>query len=237
MKNIPLLLAKNGTGKPVILIHGFLSGSSLWGEFKKKLASYHLVYTIDLPAHGNNTKLGDWYELKDIAEEIILFCTTNNIEKPTLIGHSLGGYICMEMLLQNFKASSVILLNSSPFEDTLHKKQQRKKELILIQKGKGNMLKQVLIKQAVLDNPTHSKQLLRDCNKIANTTLEKYITALISRNSYTKIAHTCTYIIGKNDPARFESENLQIHYVNTGHYSFLEAPQECFEIIKKITGQ
>ena len=46
-----------GTGKTIILIHGWAMHSGIWQTFAEQLAQHYKVLCIDLPGHGYSEKI------------------------------------------------------------------------------------------------------------------------------------------------------------------------------------
>lgn len=84
-----------GEGKPVILVHG-LSGSSLWWRRNvPALAEHYKVYLIDLPGFGSMRRFGRSFSLDQVTSYLLLWMEAVGIKKAHLVGHSMGGYICL----------------------------------------------------------------------------------------------------------------------------------------------
>jgi pimeloyl-ACP methyl ester carboxylesterase len=84
-----------GTGSPVILIHG-LSGSSKWWQRNiHALSSNHEVYVLDLPGYGATRRKGKSLSLADGVRWLELFISTLHLGKVSLLGHSMGGYMAL----------------------------------------------------------------------------------------------------------------------------------------------
>ena len=89
---------KTGTGPAIILIHGLGLRSESWLEQIKILKKDYTIYSIDLPGHGKSNLLSQKKStLKGYCSEIIKFIKLSNINKPILIGHSLGALITIEI--------------------------------------------------------------------------------------------------------------------------------------------
>ncbi len=89
-----------GEGKPLILIHG-LSGSSLWWLRNiKVLAQFYRVYLVDLPGFGS---LGvghptlQRFTLERARNWLLHWMDQVGLEKAHLMGHSMGGYLCLSL--------------------------------------------------------------------------------------------------------------------------------------------
>jgi pimeloyl-ACP methyl ester carboxylesterase len=108
-----------GEGKPVVLVHGFLGDRHYWDHVIEPLAKKYRVIAIDLPGHGNSSWSNLLATTEDYAEEIADLVKQLYLDKITLIGHSLGGYITMAFankyssLLEGFA-----LIHSTALPDT-----------------------------------------------------------------------------------------------------------------------
>ena len=84
-----------GTGKPLVIIHGFLGMSDNWKTLGTRYAESGLeVHMIDLRNHGRSFH-SDLFNYNVMAEDIKLYCESKNLSKISLIGHSMGGKVAM----------------------------------------------------------------------------------------------------------------------------------------------
>jgi pimeloyl-ACP methyl ester carboxylesterase len=84
-----------GEGEPVVLVHG-LSGSTLWWRRNiQSLAQQHRVYLVDLPGFGMGRRQRSHFVLKQAGEWLLTWMAEIGLQRTHLIGHSMGGYICM----------------------------------------------------------------------------------------------------------------------------------------------
>ena len=103
-----------GEGKPVIILHGLFGTSDNWQIIAKKMAETHQVFTVDLRNHGQ-TFHSDEFGYGLMAEDIEEFIDTHSIEKPVIIGHSMGGKVAMRSaLLFPEKITSIISVDMAP---------------------------------------------------------------------------------------------------------------------------
>jgi pimeloyl-ACP methyl ester carboxylesterase len=85
---------KQGTGKPVILVHGFGGSTYTWRKLIPLLADTYSVYALDLLGFGLSGKPPDGnYDLQSQGELVVKFIETLKIPSPTLVGHSMGGVV------------------------------------------------------------------------------------------------------------------------------------------------
>jgi pimeloyl-ACP methyl ester carboxylesterase len=123
-----LYLSDNGSGFPVVLLHGFPFNHSLWDGFREHLVSRYRVIAPDLPGFGLSSAVEGDFELKDIAAIVLEELGKLRIKEFVLIGHSLGGYIALSMVDQQPDMfSALTLLHSTALPDTPEKKENRNK--------------------------------------------------------------------------------------------------------------
>jgi pimeloyl-ACP methyl ester carboxylesterase len=88
-----------GTGAPVILIHGLAASSHDWDDLIPELATNgYTCYAPDLLGHGDSPKLDSrTYQMDWILEHFFEWMNALRLTEPAiLIGHSLGGHIALE---------------------------------------------------------------------------------------------------------------------------------------------
>ena len=90
-----------GSGPDLLLVHGFMTTSYSWRYVIKPLAAHFRVIALDLPGAGRSSKPASGYHPDNLADFISEFTSALQIEKPLAIGNSLGGYLCMRLMLKN----------------------------------------------------------------------------------------------------------------------------------------
>lgn len=85
-----------GSGPVVLFIHGILGSQGQWAHLVDRLHDEHRVIVPDLFGHGDSAKpVGD-YSLGAHAATMRDLLDRLDIDRVTLVGHSLGGGIAME---------------------------------------------------------------------------------------------------------------------------------------------
>ncbi|UPG89781.1 alpha/beta hydrolase [Luteibacter aegosomaticola] len=83
-------------GRPVILIPGLAGGPWVWKETIAELEKSHVVYAVTLAGFDGTpapSADGNWMDRADAS--LAQFITQNHLEKPVLVGHSLGGTLAL----------------------------------------------------------------------------------------------------------------------------------------------
>ena len=89
-----------GQGPPLLLIHGIAEAAWAWEVIIPALARKHRVIAPDLLGHGRSAKPRGDYSLGNQATLMRDLMISLDIERATLIGHSLGGGITMQFAYQ-----------------------------------------------------------------------------------------------------------------------------------------
>ena len=90
--NIDLYYEDHGTGKPVILIHGWpLSGRSWEKQVPVLLDAGHRVITYDRRGFGDSSKPTSGYDYNTFAEDLHKLVTKLDLRDIALVGFSMGG--------------------------------------------------------------------------------------------------------------------------------------------------
>jgi pimeloyl-ACP methyl ester carboxylesterase len=101
-KGVTIRYVEQGTGEPVVLVHGLAASALLnWqvpGIFAA-LAKDHRVIALDLPGHGGSDKpeKPEAYG-SQMAEDVVLLLDHLHIQKAHVVGYSLGGMITVKLL-------------------------------------------------------------------------------------------------------------------------------------------
>jgi pimeloyl-ACP methyl ester carboxylesterase len=87
-----------GSGTPVVFLHGMGSSSSVWKPIVKEIRATNQCVLFDFPGHGD-TPFNEWDPLtpEDMATIIINGIDSLGIDKFHLVGHSLGGWVGLEI--------------------------------------------------------------------------------------------------------------------------------------------
>lgn len=110
---------QQGSGVPVILIHGIAASLHDWDEFTPELTRHgYASYALDLLGHGDSPKPDSRaYHVEWLFEHFSKWMTALQLTEPAvLVGHSLGGYLALEYA-RRVPAWTRGLILVSPFYD------------------------------------------------------------------------------------------------------------------------
>src|SRR6478752_4298442 len=102
-----------GTGRPIVFVHGLMSSSRTWTAQLDRLADRHRVVAPDLFGHGESAKPAGDYSLSAHAASLRDLFDALGIVDATLVGHSLGGGIALQMAyLFPDRVNALVLVSS-----------------------------------------------------------------------------------------------------------------------------
>lgn len=84
---------EQGEGEPLVLIHGVGMQAAAWYPQIDYFSKHYHVISVDMPGHGQSTKLPADAKLQDFVEWTIEFITALNLGPVNLAGHSMGSLI------------------------------------------------------------------------------------------------------------------------------------------------
>lgn len=143
--NTPIYYEKQGKGPALILLHGFLESSTMWKQLISILAERKTIISIDLPGHGKSGCISKVHSMELMAEVVHKVLEVERIQSATFMGHSMGGYVALAFVeMYNDRVESLILLNSTPEEDSPERKTNRDRSIKVIESNP-----EVYIKMAI----------------------------------------------------------------------------------------
>jgi pimeloyl-ACP methyl ester carboxylesterase len=89
-----------GQGPALLLLHGLGCDHTTWEPVIRSLAKKYTVIAPDLLGHGRSAKPRADYSIGGYANGMRDLLTVLNIDKVTVVGHSLGGGIAMQFAYQ-----------------------------------------------------------------------------------------------------------------------------------------
>lgn len=104
-KGVKIHYLVEGSGEPVVLIHGLDSSAHLNWELPgvmDALAVDHQVIALDLPGYGDSDKPNDPSAYGQAwIEDVILLLDHLKIEKAHIVGYSMGGMVALKLIAEH----------------------------------------------------------------------------------------------------------------------------------------
>jgi pimeloyl-ACP methyl ester carboxylesterase len=87
-----------GEGPPVLLLHGGMAHSDIWGHQIDALAKRHVVLAMDTRGHGRS-RSSDTFSYKLFAQDALALMSALHIEQAAVVGWSDGAVTALEMAM------------------------------------------------------------------------------------------------------------------------------------------
>lgn len=206
---------KEGSGFPVVLLHGFAEDSSVWKQQVSFLHPYATVIIPDLPGSGESEiwqkEDGSDITMAGYADCLYDLLRYENISRCFVFGHSMGGYITLALVekypdvIQGFG-----FVQSTAFADSEEKKAMRLKGISTMEQyGSYSFVKNTT--PSLLSDEykaTHGYEIESLINKGYNfdkAALQQYYKAMWLREDKTGVLRNSRvpvlFIAGKDDKA------------------------------------
>lgn len=251
----PMHIADSQRGdKCVVLLHGYLESMLVWDEFAALLKESVRVVTIDLPGHGVSMVTSQVHTMEYLAECVALAMEALGIERYSVVGHSMGGYVALAMVEKYAsRLESIVLLSSTTSADSQEKCDRRRREIELIKAGKKNMLARLVPHAGFApENVQRLKDYIEDIGELILMTEDEGVIAIlggmIERKSRGELLRQSgvphMFIFGRHDyyiPVETAEEMIAadptarvVWLEHSGHMGFYEEPELCAQAILEM---
>src|SRR5215471_3537560 len=96
---------------PVLLLHGGNQSSHSWDLVSLHLSDRYHVYALDQRGHGDT----EWsreldYSMEAMASDVLAFVADQELSRPIVFGHSMGGRVTLHAALQRPDLARALVL-------------------------------------------------------------------------------------------------------------------------------
>lgn len=235
----------------MVFLHGFNESIEIWEPLIDKLTDSFTCVCIDLPGFGKST-LPSQLTIPFIGDACMDVIRFLNLERPVLIGHSMGGYIVLDMIRKHENEfSGASLFHSTADPDSEEKIENRKKTIEFLNHNPKEGFLKIFIeglfapfnrgkqKYKFIENPIYGTSQV----SVINATK-----AMMERESSIDVLEKSEipwlFIAGKYDQhLKIEQLSLQASFCkksqfyilnNSGHLGMIEEPENSAILLKKF---
>jgi len=80
--------------KHILLLHGAIGSKQQLQPLAEKLSGKFIVHTLNFSGHGGEA-LPEIFSIETFASDVLNYLRSNNIEKISIFGYSMGGYVAL----------------------------------------------------------------------------------------------------------------------------------------------
>jgi pimeloyl-ACP methyl ester carboxylesterase len=91
----------HGTGRPLILLHGGVGASEMFGPNLEKLAAARQVIAVHLQGHGRTHDIDRPLRFESMADDVAALVAHLGLERVDLLGYSMGGNVALQTAIRH----------------------------------------------------------------------------------------------------------------------------------------
>ena len=208
IQNKKIYFRIEGSGKAIVLLHGFPFSLNLWDDMSRELSKEYRVLSINLPGFGDSESIASIHTMDMMAQVVKVALDINNISKCILLGHSMGGYVTLQFadkypeLLSGFG-----LLHSHAMADTDEGKKNRDRVIEAVKKNHKNFVSNFIPELFTAENNRiYSKEIEKIIQHSNKTSTESIIAAMAGMKEREDKLHVLKnakcpvlFILGRHD--------------------------------------
>lgn len=220
----------------------------MWYFCIPELIKKKRVIAIDLLGHGQSGCLGYIHTMEDQADMVFAVLQHLKIKKTTLIGHSMGGYVALafaEFYPEYLK--SLVLINSTSFEDSVERKKNRDRAIKMVKKDYVSFVRLSILN---LFSEENRSILVNEIESVKLEALKTPLQGIIAAQEGMKIRKDrervlqslkipIIFILSKKDPVlnyeenikQIENTQIQLFTFANGHMSHIENREELLKVL------
>jgi len=115
VNGIKLYYEIQGSGKPLVLLHGGLGAIEMFGPNLAALAKGHQVIGVDLQGHGRTADIDRPLSVQFMADDIAALIKHLGLQSADIMGYSLGGGVALQTAIRHPEVVNKLVVVSTPF--------------------------------------------------------------------------------------------------------------------------
>jgi pimeloyl-ACP methyl ester carboxylesterase len=118
LPGVRLYYERTGSGEPELLfVPGWCCDHTAFRPQFDHFARDHAVTAVDLRGVGRSEAPDEGYSIPELADDMAALCATAGIERPVVVGHSLGGMLAIELAARYPSLpSALVLVDPGPID-------------------------------------------------------------------------------------------------------------------------
>ncbi|MCH8813719.1 MAG: alpha/beta hydrolase [Chloroflexi bacterium] len=115
INGVSLKYIDTGNGDPaIVFVHGWTCNRNDWRYQIEEFAGSHRVVALDQRGHGESEKPDQDYTIAGFADDLAAFIDELILERPVIVGHSMGGVIANSLARRGTGIARGVVLVDAP---------------------------------------------------------------------------------------------------------------------------
>jgi pimeloyl-ACP methyl ester carboxylesterase len=234
---------KTGSGKPLIILHGWGSSSRVMFPVAKQLSKFRTCNLLDFPGFGDSAEPPHPFSIDDYADLVMDFIEKQDFDSVDFLVHSFGGRVILKLLTRDHikgKINKILITGGAGIKPKRKPSYYLKKYLAKSLKAPFALLPENLrekglrkLRQTALWQKLGSS----DYQKLSGVMRETFVKSVSEHldELLPEIDHDILLLWGADDDATplYQAERMNrglknsalVTIENAGHYAFLNKPK------------
>jgi pimeloyl-ACP methyl ester carboxylesterase len=114
-EGVALAYEEAGSGDPpFVFVHGVACDRSYFAPQVDQFWRSHRTVSVDLRGHGESDRPHQEYTMTGFADDLAWLCEQLSVQRPIVVGHSMGGVIAIVLAAQYPDLPAVVVMVDSP---------------------------------------------------------------------------------------------------------------------------
>lgn len=244
---IELAYEEHGSGEPpLVLVHGWCCDRTFFAPQVDHFRRAHRVVAPDLRGCGATGVTPDGYDLPTLAADVGALCDELGLERPVVIGHSLGGMIGIELAAQRPElVGAVVAVDPGPI-DPLPDVRERFAALADAVETGGDEPRRAYVETLFLptDDGTIRDEVVAAMCRPPGAVAAAVLRGVVAWDGVGALRHCMAPLLvilsqlgGSNDPPRLLALEPDVRIgltVGSGHFNQLLVPEQVNAMIDRF---
>ncbi len=239
---------REGEGDPpFVFVHGWCCDHTFFAPQLEHFRTAHEVVSLDLRGCGASSVPDGGYDIPTLAEDVAALCAVLGLERPVVVGHSLGGMIAIELAARHPSLpGAVVAVDPGPIDPLPGALRMFEALIAHLEGPRPEAARRAYVEGLFLpsDDADQKRRIIETMcaapEEVAAAVLRGVLAwngvgALLLCNSPLLVLSSRTG--GSNDPARLLAlkPDVQIGVtVGSGHFHQLEVPEQVTPMIEQF---
>lgn len=232
---------------PLVFVHGWCCDHTFFQPQFDCFQASHIVMTLDLRGCGSSDRPEDGYDIPTLADDVAWLCREIGLDKPIVVGHSLGGMIAIELAARHpLLPAAVVAVDPGPISPTPQARSAYEGLVAQLEGPDGEAVRLAFVQGSFVatDDADRRRRIVDTMCAAPRRVAVAVIRGVLDWNGVGALLLCQAPLLvvlsrtgGSNDPARLLALKPDLHIgvtVGTGHFNQLEAPEQVTPMIDRF---
>lgn len=244
---VELAREEHGAGEPpFVFVHGWCCDRSFFAPQVEHFMARHRVVTPDLRGCGASPVPDDGYDIPTLAADVGGLCDELGLERPVVVGHSLGGMIALELAAARPElVGAVVAVDPGPIEPLPGTRERFAALADRLEGSEGEAARREYVETSVFapgDDPVRRNQIATVMCAAPLGPAARILRGIVEWDGVGALRRAPAPLLvilaepgGSNDPCRLAAHRPDMEVAiteGTGHFNQLFAPEQVTPLIE-----